>query len=85
MRTTLVSVLAVLAQWGIPANAQPQARALANPQLLRRGIQPAVITRFVLPAQCGFGSVGCRRRAHVDEYFGAGYGEAIGILRTGWC
>lgn len=25
MRTTLVSVLAVLAQWGIPANAQPQA------------------------------------------------------------
>jgi hypothetical protein len=28
MRTTLVSVLAVLAQWGIPANAQPQAGAL---------------------------------------------------------
>ena len=25
MRTTLFSVLAVLAQWGIPANAQPQA------------------------------------------------------------
>ena len=28
MRTTLVSVLAVLAQWGILANAQPQAGAL---------------------------------------------------------
>ena len=28
MRTTVVSVLAVLAQWGIPANAQPQAGAL---------------------------------------------------------
>ena len=28
MRTTLVSVLAVLAQWGIPANAQPQAGTL---------------------------------------------------------
>ena len=28
MRTTLVSVLAVLAQWGISANAQPQAGTL---------------------------------------------------------
>jgi hypothetical protein len=28
MRTTLVSMLAVLAQWGIPANAQSQAGAL---------------------------------------------------------
>ncbi len=28
MRTTLVFALAILAQWGIPANAQPQAGAL---------------------------------------------------------
>src|SRR5579863_2539943 len=28
MRTTLILALAVLAQWGIPANAQPQAAAL---------------------------------------------------------
>ena len=28
MRTTLVLALAILAQWGIPANAQPQAGAL---------------------------------------------------------